>query len=148
MKEETSTQTFSCEFCKIFKNTWFHRTPLLATKCKELETENTQRALLKVLIRCRTWKLPHRIRFPLGILIKNFVFRSNYREFQIRNLKYYLFRINYYLINSQYLATNTETYGNLVFRFYCWYQLAVLPVVICLKSTIETPEQCAKSVQN
>ena len=26
-----STQVFSCEYCKIFKNTFFYRTPLVAT---------------------------------------------------------------------------------------------------------------------
>ena len=30
LKKETLTQVFSCEFCKISKNTFFHRTPLVA----------------------------------------------------------------------------------------------------------------------
>ena len=29
-KKETLTRVFSCEFCEIFKNTSFHRTPLVA----------------------------------------------------------------------------------------------------------------------
>ena len=29
-KEETLAQVFSCEFCEISKNTFFHRTPLVA----------------------------------------------------------------------------------------------------------------------
>ena len=27
LKKETLTQVFSCEFCEIFKNTFFYRTP-------------------------------------------------------------------------------------------------------------------------
>ena len=30
-KKETLAQVFSCEFCEIFKNTFFYRTPLVAT---------------------------------------------------------------------------------------------------------------------
>ena len=31
LEEETPTQVFSCEFSKICKNNFFHRTPLVAT---------------------------------------------------------------------------------------------------------------------
>ena len=30
IKKETLAQVFSCEFCEIFKNAFFHRTPLVA----------------------------------------------------------------------------------------------------------------------
>ena len=30
IKKVTSTQVFSCEFCEIFKNTFFHRIPPVA----------------------------------------------------------------------------------------------------------------------
>ena len=30
LKKETLAQLFSCEFCKIFRNTFFYRTPLVA----------------------------------------------------------------------------------------------------------------------
>ena len=30
IKKETLAQVFSCEFCEISKNTFFHRTPLVA----------------------------------------------------------------------------------------------------------------------
>ena len=30
IKKDTLAQVFSCEFCKIFKNTFFHRTLLVA----------------------------------------------------------------------------------------------------------------------
>ena len=30
IKKETPAQVFSCEFCEISKNTYFHRTPLVA----------------------------------------------------------------------------------------------------------------------
>ena len=30
LKRETLSQVFSCEFCGIPKNTFFHRTPLMA----------------------------------------------------------------------------------------------------------------------
>ena len=30
IKKETMAQVFSCEFCKIFKNTFFYRTPPVA----------------------------------------------------------------------------------------------------------------------
>ena len=30
IKKETLAQAFSCEFCEIFKNTFFYRTPLVA----------------------------------------------------------------------------------------------------------------------
>ena len=30
IKKEALAQVFSCEFCEIFKNTFFHRTPLVA----------------------------------------------------------------------------------------------------------------------
>ena len=31
IKKETLTQVFSCEFCEVFKNTFFHRTPPAAS---------------------------------------------------------------------------------------------------------------------
>ena len=34
LKKETLTQLFSCEFCNIFKNTFFYRTPTVAASCK------------------------------------------------------------------------------------------------------------------
>ena len=30
IKKETLTQVFSCEFCEIYKNTFYYRTPLVA----------------------------------------------------------------------------------------------------------------------
>ena len=30
IKKETLAHVFSCEFCEIFKNTYFYRTPLVA----------------------------------------------------------------------------------------------------------------------
>ena len=39
IKKETLTQVFSCEFCEVSKNTFFHRTPLLAAS--EMATELT-----------------------------------------------------------------------------------------------------------
>ena len=30
IKEETLTQVFFCEFCEIYKNTFYYRTPLIA----------------------------------------------------------------------------------------------------------------------
>ena len=30
IKKESLAKVFSCEFCKIFKNTFFHRSPLVA----------------------------------------------------------------------------------------------------------------------
>ena len=30
VKKETPAEVFSCEFCEIFKNTYFYRTPLAA----------------------------------------------------------------------------------------------------------------------
>ena len=30
IKKETLAQVFSCEFCKIYKNTFYYRTPLVA----------------------------------------------------------------------------------------------------------------------
>ena len=44
-KKETLTQVFSCEFCKISKNTFFHRTPLEAAS--EYYFWLIQRKLLK-----------------------------------------------------------------------------------------------------
>ena len=34
--KETPTQMFSCEFCEIFKNTFFQRTPLVAASASGL----------------------------------------------------------------------------------------------------------------
>ena len=31
IKKESLAQVFSCEFCEIFKNTYFYRTPPMAT---------------------------------------------------------------------------------------------------------------------
>ena len=33
IKKETLVQVFSCDFCEIFKNTFFYRTPLVAATC-------------------------------------------------------------------------------------------------------------------
>ena len=30
LRKKTLTQVFSCEFCEIFKNTFYYRTPLVA----------------------------------------------------------------------------------------------------------------------
>ena len=35
LTQETLTQAFSCEFCEISKNTYFHRTPLVAAFDKD-----------------------------------------------------------------------------------------------------------------
>ena len=37
MKKETLAQVFSCEFCEIFKNTYFYRAPLVAASEDFLE---------------------------------------------------------------------------------------------------------------
>ena len=49
IKKETLAQLFSCEFCKIFKNTFFNRTPLVAAselggvkKAKSNKTEKPE----------------------------------------------------------------------------------------------------------
>ena len=34
IKKETLAQVFSCEFCEYSKNTFFHRTPLVAASLK------------------------------------------------------------------------------------------------------------------
>ena len=34
IKKETLAQVFTCELCEIFKNTFFHRTPLVAASGK------------------------------------------------------------------------------------------------------------------
>ena len=34
IKKETPMQVFFCEICEIFKNTFFHRTPLVVTSAK------------------------------------------------------------------------------------------------------------------
>ena len=36
IEKETLTQVFSCEFCEIFKNTFFHRTPPVAASYSRL----------------------------------------------------------------------------------------------------------------
>ena len=33
IKKEISAQVFSCEFCNIFKNSFFYRTPVTGSKC-------------------------------------------------------------------------------------------------------------------
>ena len=33
IKKETLAQVFFCDFCEIFKDTFFYRTPLVATAC-------------------------------------------------------------------------------------------------------------------
>ena len=35
LKKETLVQVFSCEFCEISKNTFFHRTPLVAASVEK-----------------------------------------------------------------------------------------------------------------
>ena len=45
LKKETLAQVFSCEFCDIFKNTFFHRRPLVAASTlgrNEKAKQNTQ----------------------------------------------------------------------------------------------------------
>ena len=34
IKKETLVKVFSCEFCEIFKNTFFYRTPLVAASAR------------------------------------------------------------------------------------------------------------------
>ena len=51
IKKETLAQVFSCEFCKISKNTFFHRTPLVAASvlCKEYpEMKSSERKHLRM----------------------------------------------------------------------------------------------------
>ena len=40
IKKETLAQVFSCGFCEISKNTFFHRTPLVAAKIENTKIEN------------------------------------------------------------------------------------------------------------
>ena len=40
IKKETLPQVFSCEFCKISKNTFFYRTPLEAASAKSWYSEH------------------------------------------------------------------------------------------------------------
>ena len=42
IKKETLAQVFSCEFCEIYKNTFFHRTPLVAASGSQ---NNVQRII-------------------------------------------------------------------------------------------------------
>ena len=35
LKKETLAQVFSCEFCEIFKNSFFYRTPLVAASVSQ-----------------------------------------------------------------------------------------------------------------
>ena len=46
IKKETLAQVFSCEFCEISKNTFFHRTPLVAVSAF-LNSHVSQRFLAK-----------------------------------------------------------------------------------------------------
>ena len=38
--KETPTQEFSCDICKIIKNTFFHRTPPMAASTADLQTKD------------------------------------------------------------------------------------------------------------
>ena len=40
--KETLAQVFSCEFCKVFKNTFFHRTPMVAACGYQLMSKQNQ----------------------------------------------------------------------------------------------------------
>ena len=46
IKTETLEWVFSCEFCKIFKNTFFYRTPPVAA-CKRSRANETRISLVK-----------------------------------------------------------------------------------------------------
>ena len=37
IKKETLAQVFSCEFCESYKNTFFHRTPLVSASVQNIE---------------------------------------------------------------------------------------------------------------
>ena len=44
IKKETLAQVFSCEFCEISKNTFFHRTPLVAASVTARNSAETVRS--------------------------------------------------------------------------------------------------------
>ena len=44
IKNETLAQVFSCEFCEISKNTFFHRTPLVAASVTARNSAETVRS--------------------------------------------------------------------------------------------------------
>ena len=53
IKKETQTQVFFCEFCEIFKNTFFSRTTLVATTKEEHQAkteiiDNTDKSIPEV----------------------------------------------------------------------------------------------------
>ena len=52
IKKETLTQLFFCEFCKISKNSLFHRTPVVAVSVKNV--------VYNVIFSCTTKKLKER----------------------------------------------------------------------------------------
>ena len=47
LKKETLAQVFSCEFCEISKNTYFHRTPLVAASGLPKWRSNHQNCFIK-----------------------------------------------------------------------------------------------------
>ena len=54
LKKETLAQVFSCEFCEISKNIFFHRTPLVAVSYL---WNNQLKLMLWLLIRCEFRKI-------------------------------------------------------------------------------------------
>ena len=47
IKKETLAQVFSCEFCEIYKNTFFHRTPLVAASVPYLCEDKKHMEILR-----------------------------------------------------------------------------------------------------
>ena len=47
IKKETLAQVFSCEFCEVYKNTFFHRTPLVAASVPYLGEDKKPMEILR-----------------------------------------------------------------------------------------------------
>ena len=59
IKIETLAQVFFCEFCEIFKNTFFYRTHLVAASHKSRITESAvQNKILKRIRNCFSCLIP------------------------------------------------------------------------------------------
>ena len=75
VKKETLAQVFSCEFCEIFKGTFFYRTPPVAASLSKIE--NFAAMVLNVV---NYWCQAHNLRYLRVVLASPLDYLINHRN--------------------------------------------------------------------
>ena len=129
IKKETLAQMFSCEFCEIFKNTYFCRTPLVAAS-RNSRNVSLSNFLISVLKHFENNYIPEEIfeRYTKQLITKIFVF--------IPKIFFYKKRKHTFIVDLKF---------NISCRFYLGNFDLLLHVIGCTRKLCNGPQiNCTK----